>query len=881
MYLPVTVTPTVTPWFYISGLVLDNPYARIQVDFYEGETLRFTTVSWLTPEERTGDSWIGASDYFTDFGDVVNWENLSVRLTLLDSSTTVRVAVFYLYLPVFGEYIFVTGTKTNEDSAWDLYGFGDLEVEREFAAIPFAGSSVVGTLSQSVLRSSFGSTSVSAALDVTRPLAGSSAGSSTVGVEPLVVDQELTASSAGVATAAASIDSVVVLAGSISGESTVEVSATGGSFLTNELASDGRVYYYGVAGNYASAPHIAAYDLTGDLDIRMLVTNDNWGSTTREPLLWHYGTQGYILDKYNGTQFLFGLTSTAYQFSTDHGITGSARMWIRVKRVNSTGAVTFYKRAPSETSWTTISGTTILPGTAIPATTSPLEIMPSYAGISWQGSVHQVWVDDGVPGPAPFDADFNLTPAEIAAGEFIEDSPYAATVTLNGADWQFRAVSGTTSIAAGISQVHELSGTVTGQAGVAPFLLEIEEAKGLTDGTSTVQGTVSIAETFGIVGSSAGMSTMAGTLSVTHTVSGVVTGETTITGSLTAVGATLNLVGTVDGYGTVTADLTAAIDTNELIGISTGLSTVGSGAEAGFVSEPWMTLLYRDMPREVSPGLLTPYSTMKVSRSTSPSPIGRCGNISVQSVVRPPRSSTAWTPSATCYEERLTGTNILTDPSFENHVSATGLTEIPIWDYNYPTVGTGSKVSDSGLVSRNGTPLAYRASGWASDNSGGNLTYGWEVATDDPRSGTYYAKHTNSGNPAYSPQYMHHLWPVGVYLCDPSGANDRHVAMTAVISPGDTMDFSIWAKGDGSRNSTFKIGFQYYDWYPTGPYYEDYISEDNSIFWETGSSWTQYSHESTAPAGAYVARVLMTFYYFEFAAGSGEISLDDAILNIE
>jgi len=200
---------------------------------------------------------------------------------------------------------------------------------------------------------------------------------------------------------------------------------------------------------YPSTPNAAPVNLSGSFDIRFYGALDNW--TDGYPYLiekCHPSViQGYSLKPSqagNGKMRLL-LGDDAANFASSsvaHGIANGADQWMRATFDISTGDVKFYLGGADPTpSWVQNGTTQNIAG--VPSITNyaqPLEIMRDIGAADCSGGkVYRVVIySDLTETTKVFDADFtDLTPAEIAAKAFTEDSANAATVTLNGTGWSY------------------------------------------------------------------------------------------------------------------------------------------------------------------------------------------------------------------------------------------------------------------------------------------------------------------------------------------------------------------------------------------------------------------------------------------------------------
>ena len=216
------------------------------------------------------------------------------------------------------------------------------------------------------------------------------------------------------------------------------------------------LYYDATAANYAATVDAAALSPAGDIDIRVRVAEDTWDwSGAAETFIAKdvdYGLSTTWSTVEGELAFQWKDTSTHQVFSgAQPPITDGVAGWVRATLdVNGgaagVGRVQFYYSTdatndPDAVSWTAL-------GSAQDGGDAPTFTFDGAAALrvgghgttgDWlAGKVYRATVYDGIGGTIVFDADFtDLTAAELAAGEFVEDSTNAATVTLNGDSWAY------------------------------------------------------------------------------------------------------------------------------------------------------------------------------------------------------------------------------------------------------------------------------------------------------------------------------------------------------------------------------------------------------------------------------------------------------------
>lgn len=194
-------------------------------------------------------------------------------------------------------------------------------------------------------------------------------------------------------------------------------------------------------GNYASAPHIAAYDITGDIDVRVKVSLDDWTPAGSMALVTQYGSgantswgmritnTGLIHWRWDND------TSVVSEFSDALGFTDGTVHWLRVTMDVDNGSsnydVTYYK-SDNGVDWTQIGAVDHgAAATQIATSTAPIEIGSDQDGDGSNaiGNYYCAQVYDGIGGTLVFDADF--TAEQPGTTSFTESSAQEATVTIN------------------------------------------------------------------------------------------------------------------------------------------------------------------------------------------------------------------------------------------------------------------------------------------------------------------------------------------------------------------------------------------------------------------------------------------------------------------
>ena len=159
-----------------------------------------------------------------------------------------------------------------------------------------------------------------------------------------------------------------------------------------------------------------------------------------------------------------------------------------------------------------------------------------------------------------------------------------------------------------------------------------------------------------------------------------------------------------------------------------------------------------------------------------------------QITAKPPRSTSP------CSEPYLTGTNILKDPGFENHIANTGGgpngTEIP---YALTAGGLYWPSDNSKLSSWSYT------GGWNHYPGFGSAGQFWQISTINPRSGTYHLRWSATGSPRIMRVFT--FQTCVLYSTD-------YVPISAKVQPGDFVRLVVYAlAASGTPNLVMRLHF--------------------------------------------------------------------------
>lgn len=201
----------------------------------------------------------------------------------------------------------------------------------------------------------------------------------------------------------------------------------------------------GGSGDRASTPDTAALDITGDIDVRIEASLDDWGVTATTELLGKYNTTGnqrsyrLLLDPDGYPVFSWSTNGTAFiDVTATEPIQGAATGRIALRATldvnNGLGGytVTFYTANSIEGGYDQFGGVieTVAGTTSIFASTADLHVgdIANLAFDELQGKVYAVQVRNGIGGTAVANIDF--TEQTVGATSFTGDD--GLTWTLSG-----------------------------------------------------------------------------------------------------------------------------------------------------------------------------------------------------------------------------------------------------------------------------------------------------------------------------------------------------------------------------------------------------------------------------------------------------------------
>lgn len=211
---------------------------------------------------------------------------------------------------------------------------------------------------------------------------------------------------------------------------TVGTRTTSSQMSTGKAALD----LNGTDGNYATTPDHTDLDITGDIEFVVRLDPDAIG--TSDALACKGGAYRFIFDGANNQLMRCGRwTGSAWNEvnSTSIGWSAGVGQWLKITRVQSSGAVAFYKAADSETeptSWTACGTGTLDAGSAFLNSTGVLELGARDGGFGCiDGRFKRFILRAGIAGTVKFDIDFTTKPDGATS---VVDAT-GKTVTLQGA----------------------------------------------------------------------------------------------------------------------------------------------------------------------------------------------------------------------------------------------------------------------------------------------------------------------------------------------------------------------------------------------------------------------------------------------------------------
>ena len=268
-------------------------------------------------------------------------------------------------------------------------------------------------------------------------------------------------------------------------------------------------YLDGVSGSYVSTPDSAAASVTGDIDIRVRATMDDWTTGATSLVAKQSGTsqRSYRFELANTTGapvLAWSPDGTTNNTVTSSGTDGGAALatgftdgtehWLRVTRNATSGNIDFYV-SENGTDWVAHGVTQTDSSGSLNDATSPLEIGSTHSGTLQlvSGSVSEAQIYNGIDGTLAVSFDAN----DYSTGSTLDTTIGSELVTNGDFDtgisgWTASDAGATLSYQAGELRIENGDGTAAGAnrsfsvtAGVA-YTLSFDSAVG-TASTAGVQ----------------------------------------------------------------------------------------------------------------------------------------------------------------------------------------------------------------------------------------------------------------------------------------------------------------------------------------------------------------------------------------------------------
>ena len=372
---------------------------------------------------------------------------------------------------------------------------------------------------------------VSRALEVARPLAGSIAGTSTLTAQ-IDRNRGLTGTVSGISTATASL----VVAHSLEG--TTQALA----ILSAQLAVSHSLQSSIVGTSTGSASLSVAHTLQGTIPCTSTVTGDTTNSVSCDSAIAGTSTLSGSLSVTKPLQGICVGTSSVSDadLTVAHSLEGSI-----------VGSSTLSATLTVVGAQINLEGTIAATSTVTGSLTVAHSLEGSIVGTSTV-------------------SDASLAVTKPLTGSIVGTSSIS-TARLNLAWGLYGSISGASTVSGRLSVAHSLQGAIVGTSTVSGNTTIQYIFIGSIAGTSELTGVLVVAHT--LQGSIAGSSTVAGNLVVAHSLQGTIVGTSTLSGSID-VGGSFALEGTIAGTGALTGRLSVTRPlTGNIVGTS---STSGS-----------------------------------------------------------------------------------------------------------------------------------------------------------------------------------------------------------------------------------------------------------------------------------------------------------------
>jgi hypothetical protein len=192
----------------------------------------------------------------------------------------------------------------------------------------------------------------------------------------------------------------------------------------------------GATGDYASTPDAAANDVTGDLDVRVLVRNDDWSRAASQTLMAKYNINAQRSWQFflniNGTPSITisadGVNAIGMNADTNPLLTDGALYWLRFTLDVNNGsggkdAFFYYSTAIDTPVWNQIGGVVTNAGTITlhnssgKLTVGSFDVDGGGTGNPLTGKIHKAELRSGINGSIV--AHFDASRALVGASSFV------------------------------------------------------------------------------------------------------------------------------------------------------------------------------------------------------------------------------------------------------------------------------------------------------------------------------------------------------------------------------------------------------------------------------------------------------------------------------
>ena len=211
------------------------------------------------------------------------------------------------------------------------------------------------------------------------------------------------------------------------------------------------LYLPGINSNQATASDSPALDITGDIDVRVKVSADDWTPAAVSNFIGKWQVTGnqrswrFSLNTNGGIFAEWSADGTAVisHFIGSIGITDGVTKWVRwTLDVNNgaSGNDSKFFTSDDGLTWTQVGATQTTAGvTSIYNSTAALEVGAIGGQNTLRGKFFRAQVLNGIGGTVAFDANFEGSITSLTQASFTESSSNAATVTINRSGSTFRS----------------------------------------------------------------------------------------------------------------------------------------------------------------------------------------------------------------------------------------------------------------------------------------------------------------------------------------------------------------------------------------------------------------------------------------------------------